>query len=1030
MAFSSRDEGPLEAHVVDSDGGEVRRLTWFGGMTTVVGWTPDGSSVLVSSDHQQPFPSLMSLWSVPLDGGPPTALPFGPARSIAYAPSGRGVVIGRNTTDPARWKRYRGGTAGQLWVDRHGQGDFVKLIELDGSVAVPMWIGSRIFFISDHEGHGNIYSCTPTGRNLQRHTDHSDFYARYPSTDGVAIVYHAGADLWRLDVDAKHPERLDVTLSSSRPNRSRKFEPATRHLESIDLHPLGQSLAATARGGVYTMDLWEGAPRGLSPGSDTRDRLATWLPDGERLVAISDASGEERMVVFRADGTEARRSLSADIGRPHWIEAAPAGADRVALINQRQEVMVVNVRSGQAKVIARSSDRRPAGLSWSGDGRWLAYGADVTTRTSAIFVHDTTTGRTHQVTSGDFVDGYPSFDPEGRYLYFLSWRTFNPVSDGAFFDFGFPKGCRPYVIPLAEGTPSPFTIEHQPARPVGAPSAPSADGNSNGTSNGSSAPEDTPTPPVEITIKGITQRVVAAPVSEARYTAVRGAVGRMFLSSVPVAGALGDSWRAGLSGPRGLLQAYDYAKAKVEKVVDGISSFTVSTDGKVLGLRVGTKFRAVPVAFKEENSGPEDHNRETGWVNLGRLRVEVDPGAEWAQMTAEAWRLQRDQFWTEDMSGVNWKAVYKRYAPLVDRVGSRSEFSDFMWEMQGELGTSHAYELGGDYQPSHSWHQGFLGVDLEFDRRADTWRIGRIPEGDSWLPAATSPLAVPGLDVATGDRLLAVDGGSVDKTTTPAQRLTDRAGRAVELTVKRGRRKERRIAVKTLPSEGALRYRDWVETNRRTVHEATGGKAGYLHLPDMGARGYSEFHRYFPVEVTRQGLVIDVRFNGGGNVSQLLLQKLLRRRIGYDETRYGESFVPYPADSPLGPMVAITNEHAGSDGDIFSHAFKMYDLGPLIGTRTWGGVVGIWPRHSLVDGTITTQPEFSYWFEDVEWDVENYGTDPDIVVEYPPQDYAAGRDPQLARGISEVMAQIGALDVRYPDLKARNTRKIPKLPPR
>ena len=266
VAFSSRDEGPLEAHVVDSAGGEVRRLTWFGGMTTVVGWTPDGSSVLVSSDHQQPFPSLMSLWSVPLDGGPPTALPFGPARSIAYAPSGRGVVIGRNTTDPARWKRYRGGTAGQLWVDRHGQGDFVKLIELDGSVAVPMWIGSRIFFISDHEGHGNIYSCTPTGRNLQRHTDHSDFYARYPSTDGVAIVYHAGADLWRLDVDATHPERLDVTLSSSRPNRSRKFEPATRHLESIDLHPLGQSLAATARGGVYTMDLWEGAPRGLSPG--------------------------------------------------------------------------------------------------------------------------------------------------------------------------------------------------------------------------------------------------------------------------------------------------------------------------------------------------------------------------------------------------------------------------------------------------------------------------------------------------------------------------------------------------------------------------------------------------------------------------------------------------------------------------------------------------------------------------------------------------------------------------------------------
>ena len=495
-------------------------------------------------------------------------------------------------------------------------------------------------------------------------------------------------------------------------------------------------------------------------------------------------------------------------------------------------------------------------------------------------------------------------------------------------------------------------------------------------------------------------------------------------------GALGSSWRDSPSKPTGLLQAFDYAKAKIEKVMDGISSFTVSQDGKVVGIRVGKKFRVVAATFKEDAPGPDEVSRETGWLDMGRLRVEVDPASEWLQMAREAWRLQRDQFWNPEMSDVDWEAVYVRYAPLIDRVGSRSEFSDFMWEMQGELGTSHAYELGGDYRPTPRYFQGFLGADLEFDTSLGRWRIGTIPTGDAWDPDAVSPLLAPSVDIVEGDQLLGVDGRTVDASVSPAERLTDRAGRAVELTVKRGRRKPRRVAVRALRSESALRYRDWVETNRAVVHQATNGKAGYVHIPDMGARGYSEFHRYFPLEVIRQGLVVDVRFNGGGNVSQLLIQKLLRRRIGYDMTRHSDSFDPYPADSPLGPMVALTNEYAGSDGDIFSHAFKRYELGPLIGTRTWGGVIGIFLRHALVDGTITTQPEFSYWFEDVGWGVENYGTDPDIVVEMTPQDYRAGRDPQLERGITEVMNQIEALDVSFPDVKTRPTRKIPKLPPR
>lgn len=393
-------------------------------------------------------------------------------------------------------------------------------------------------------------------------------------------------------------------------------------------------------------------------------------------------------------------------------------------------------------------------------------------------------------------------------------------------------------------------------------------------------------------------------------------------------------------------------------------------------------------------------------------------------MYSEAWRLQRDHFWYEDMSGVDWREVHDRYLPLVDRVGSRSEFSDLLWEMQGELGTSHAYELGGDYRPVPTYPQGLLGADLEQTRSG--WRIGRIPRGDPWDPKATSPLAATGVDAREGDRLVAVDGVEVDTDSDPRSLLVDRGGRPVQLTLKRGRRRPHTVTITPLTDETALRYREWVEANRAAVAEATDGRAGYIHIPDMGPAGFAEFHRYLLSEVDKDGLVVDVRYNRGGNVSQLLLQRLMRRRLGWEVTRWRVP-VPFPYDAPAGPMVCITNELAGSDGDIFSHTFKLAGLGPLIGTRTWGGVVGIWPQQSLVDGTVTTQPEFAHWFQDVGFSVENYGTDPDIEVHIAPQDYAAGRDPQLQRAIDELLELMARHEPQIPDLESRVSLAPPRL---
>ena len=1021
LAFASRDEGPLEVYVMDADGGPAERVSYDGSMMTQpVGWRPDGKAILFRSNVARPFLAQHFLYEV-VPGMAPKRLEIGPARAITYEPRGRGRAIGINSGDPARWKRYRGGTAGRLWIDRAGTGAFVPLIELDGNLANPMWIGKRIYFLSDHEGTGNLYSCTPTGRSLQRHTDHTDFFARFPETDGRRIVYHAGGDLHLFDPRSGESRRIDIQMQSARTGRARKFVSAASSLQGADLHPEGHSLAVVTRGNAFTMGLWEGAPVRHGVVSASRERLARWLPDGKRIVCISDEKGEEGLVVCNADGTGTPRHIAANIGRALSMEVAPAGKDRVALSNHRQEVLIVDLSARTVRTVEQSPHDRIAGLAWSPDGRWLAYGFPVHRTASAIHLHDTHTKKTHEVTRPDFRDFAPSFDPGGSYLCFLSSRVYDPVYDNQYFDLGFPRGVIPCLLPLTKDMPSPFSDATRPPR------APTENGGNGGEKLGK----------VKVDLSGMADRVLAFPVSEERYWSIEAGQDRCYFVHDPIPGSLASSgWRTGgAPEARSILQCFDFKKQKAETISSSMTGFGLSMNRKTLLLRVGNRLRALaaPLTEKSLPSGG-GASRETGWIDIERLRVEVDPGAEWGQMFDEAWRLQRDQFWVEDMAEVNWKQVHERYRPLVDRVASRTEFSDLIWEMQGELGTSHNYELGGDYRPEPRWFQGLLGADVAWSPSRKQWVIRHIPAGDSWVEGARSPLAAPGLDIREGDALLEVGGTKLSRTRSPEMCLVNEAGRPVVLTVQRPRKgktrpKSRQVVVETIGNDQMLRYREWVEANRAHVHKASGGTVGYVHVPNMGPWGFSEFHRYFHHEVDRLGLIVDVRYNGGGHVSQLLLQKLARRRVGYGMSRW-MGLESYPADAPMGPMVALTNENAGSDGDIFSHCFKLYELGTLIGKRTWGGVVGIWPRHSLVDGTITTQSEFAHWFQDVGWQVENYGTDPDIEVDITPADWAKGRDPQMEAGLKEVQRLIKQQKPRIPDLGPRPSMRPPKLPKR
>ncbi len=1019
IAFTGREEGPAEVFVMDLEGNPSRRLTYQGANAQVAAWQADGSGIIYSSAAGQPMRRGMErLYQVPPRGGVPTMLPYGVAHSIAFGPNGA-VVVGRHTQEPARWKRYRGGTAGYLWIDPDGSGEFHRLLDLHSNISYPCWVGERIYFISDHEGIGNVYSVLPSGEDIRRHTRQEDYYARGLATDGAQLVYHAGGDLFVLEPDSTEGQRLEVELPGNRAQRARKFVSAPKYMDSWGLNPEGNSVAITSRGKAFSFGNWEGAVIQHGEPDGIRYRLATWLADGRHLVTVADAGDEPRLVVFDSIGVEEPRILDqVDVGHVTELRPAPRG-DALLLANHRNEVVHVDLAQGTSRVLDRSDYRRAVGIAWSPDARWAAYGLYVNPRQSVIKLANLESGDVHQVTEPVLRDTRPAFDPAGRYLYFIGGRDFDPVMDYLQFDFGFPRGHRPYLITLRRDLRSPFTPEPEAPKSEAAEQAEAAK-----TEEKKVEPER-----VEIDLDGISSRVVAFPVPEGRYARVQGTEKGAVFSSYPVEGTRQDGFFDIEPEAKGSLEFYNFETHRSDRLVEGITDFEVTPNGKTLIYRAGNRLRVLRAGEKPREDLPEEQRdkpgRESGWIDLDRVKVSVRPEAEWRQMYNEIWRLQREHFWVPDMGGVDWASVREKYRPLVDRVASRGEFSDLIWEMQGELGSSHAYEFGGEYREHPEYPQGYLGVDWELDHDTGEYRIGRIVRGDPWSSEWSSPLLAPGANVAEGDVVLAINGQRLSPERGPWHLLVNQAGNEVQLLVRPASGGEpRTVTVKALGDEFRTRYRDWVESNRRTVHEATDDKVGYLHIPDMGPEGFAEFHRYYLAEYDHDALIVDLRGNGGGFVSGLLLHKLSRPRLGYAFQRWGAP-EPYFEESPRGPLVAVTDENAGSDGDIFSHGFKMLNLGPLIGKRTWGGVIGISNLMPLADTTITTQPEYSFWFKDVGWGVENYGTDPTIEVDYAPQDYAAGRDPQLERAIAEAKRLMQERPSPTPEPGPRPDRSFP-----
>ena len=777
VAWTSWRDGCPEVYAADADGGDAARLTFWGDpQTRVTGWTA-GGEVLAVTAAGQPAMKYRRAFTVPGSGdAPPRLLPFGPVNDLALEAEGTALLTGSVAYEPAYWKRYRGGRAGKLWTASADDPLFTRVLTgLDGQLACPMLIGGRLFFLSDHEGTGNIYSCALDGSGITRHTDHDGMYARNPSTDGRRIVYHVAGDIWLLDgPDAPGPRKLDISLGSPAAARAPRLVTARDHLGGLDPDRTGQASVVEVRGSVHWLTHKDGPARALHVDPAARARLPRVLGETGRVVWVTDAAGQDALEVAAVAGEPRSVRFEGLGGNVTSLAAAPDGTTVAAAIHDGR-LLAVDLDSGRVTELAASDDGPAEGLSWSPDSAWLAWSQPGPrplsrvrmARVAARDVAGGVNGAPVDVTDGRFADTDPVFTGDGLYLAFLSLRSFDPVYDAQSFDLSFPFGSRPYLVPLAATTPSPFG-------PVPGGREMSAEPrDENGAAAG----------PTGVDASGLPERVVPIPVVEARYFGLKAVKGGLAWRRAQVSGVLGESGaEPDDDRARPALERFDLRKREITELAEELDWFAVSGDGTRVVTYDAGELRVMPSA------GKRDDTSETVTVNLSRARFTADPPALWRHAYAEAGRIMRRDFWVPDMSGVDWDGVLAAYQPLLDRIRGAADVADLLWEVLGETGTSHSYVAAAEENAPTQPAVGQLGADLSRDP-AGRWVVDRVLPGESSDPRARSPLAAPGVAVRPGDELVAVDGQPVDPVRGPWPLLAGTAGQPVELTVRPGVRR-------------------------------------------------------------------------------------------------------------------------------------------------------------------------------------------------------------------------------------------------
>ena len=1051
IAFTAQYDGNFNVYVMPSQGGEPKQLTYvpdpvhvgerMGPNNQVINWTPDGKDVLFLSRRDTFNGWFGRLFTVPVDGGLPVRFPLDKGGLTSFSPDGSQIAYNRIFRNFRTWKRYHGGMAQKISIYNPQTRQYEQITGYDGVDTFPMWHGDTIYFVSDRgaEQRMNLYAYGVKTKEIRQLTHFKDFDVNWPSLGPDSIVFENGGYLYVFDLATEKERKVTVYLPGDEYQAQPHWVNASKTIQSFDISPEGKRAVFTARGDVFTVPAKEGSTRDLTQTPGIREKNATWSPDGRWIAYLSDRTGEDELYLMPQDGSgpEVRVTTDGTMFRlsPQWSP----DSQKLLFADKSLRLFYVDIKEKKPVLIDQGKYADLTDYNWSPDSKWVAYSKVEKNTNGVIYLYSLTDKKITAATT-DFYGGWnPVFDPGGQYLYFLSSRDYNAVLGVYDSEFANPKATRVYALTLRKDTASPLAPQSDEETPS-APEETRASAGAGIEEPAQAAPAAKTTTsdatdqekksdkndkdakakkePFRIDLDGIEGRIVALPTPPAVVSNLAAAKGFIYYVTQPV---------QGLSGPLPeedpAIRAFDLKERKEKVTLAGGDGFALSFDGKKMVYSWPSGGQGGDHSYGIIDAEPATPPKKAGEgkLNLDGMKMEVDPRAEWSQIFNEVYRQERDYFFEASMNGVDWKAERDKYAQLVPYAATRFDLNYILGELIGELANSHTYVGGGDYPELSPVNVGMLGVDFEADAASGYYRIKKIYPGKNWDAARRSPLTEPGVDVKEGDYLIAVNGRGVRVPENPYKAFVNTANQNVTLTVnaKAAADGARRVTVKTLESEFKLRELDWIESNRKKVDEATNGRVGYIYLADMEDVGLNQFVEQFFPQIRKEGLIIDVRYNGGGFVDGLIFERLRRVLAGMGAARNFESG-PIPDPVFNGPMAAVTNEYAASDGDIFSYYFKYYKLGPLIGMRTWGGVRGIRGYIPLIDGGYVTRPEFALYGLDSHWIVENRGVEPDIVVDNTPDQVMAGHDPQLEKAIDVVMQQIRehprTLPARPPDL--------------
>jgi tricorn protease len=990
LAFSAQYDGNTDVYTLPVEGGEPKRLTWHPDADVVRGFTPDGKAVVFSSARRVFTNRFTQLFTVPLTGGMPTRLPLPHGVQCAFAPDGKRIAYTPLADRSGQWKHYRGGTHSRIWIYTRSDHGVEAVPQPKGRCndLDPQWIGDTIYFRSDRNGEYNLFAYDPEAKKVRQLTRHEDFPVLQVGAGGGKLVYEQAGYLHLYDPAKGEGNRLKIGVATDLVEARPRFAKGAKYIRNASVSPSGARAVFEFRGEIVTVPAEKGDPRNLTRSPAVHERSPVWSPDGRSIAYFSDAGGEYQLHVRAADGKgKAKRHPLAGAGfydRPAWSP----DSKKIAFIDNSQTLFWIDLETGKVKKVASEPHYGPTFLrtlrpAWSPDSKWIVYSLGNKAAYRTVQAYDLDAEKSTAVTDGlsDAVD--PVFDAGGKYLYFFGSTDAGPVNQWFAQSNADMRARRSiYLVVLKRGSPSPFAREHDEEKPT-----------QEKPKEAKEAKGEAKPPAVVIDFDGIDQRIVAVPGHEGLYSNLQaGAEGQFFYleaASSPPRGA----------GPvAATLKRFDLGKRKSEAVYSGVSSYHTSANGKKALVFAPPEAWSIIDATGKAEPGK-------GKLKIDAVEVRIEPRKEWRQIFDEAWRINRDYFYDPGMHGADWKAIRKKYAAFLPDLATRGDLDRLIRWMLSELAVGHSYLAPGErLHERKTVPGGLLGADYEIaDGR---YRFAKVYGGLNWSPELRSPLTAPGVEVKAGEYLLAVRGVDVKPPTEVYSLFENTAGKSIEITVgpRADGKGSRTVKVEPLASEAALRNRDWVEGNLRKVHKATGGRVAYVYVPNTAALGHAYFKRYFFPQADKQAIIIDERFNGGGQVADYYIDHLRRPFTAMWATRHGED-LKTPGAAIHGPKVMLIDETAGSGGDLLPWMFRKYQLGTLVGKRTWGGLVGILGFPVLMDGGGVTAPDLAIWTEEG-FVVENEGVPPDVEVEQTPAEVIAGKDPQLEKAIEIVLREL------------------------